>query len=119
MNTALKDLNSLQTQQRYSYTDLDDFLHARGADHVGVRVEADLVHYGAVTLQDHEGPVHHSTRASLKGAQDVRQFDGTAADETHELRVTEINVLDKDSLKTNTSRVIPLASENTDEELQQ
>lgn len=45
---------------------LDDFLHPRRADHVGVRVEANLVHNGAVALQDHEGPVHHATRASFK-----------------------------------------------------
>lgn len=45
---------------------LDDFLHPWRADHVGVRVEANLVHNGAVTLQDHEGPVHHTTRASFK-----------------------------------------------------
>lgn len=43
-----------------SFTNLDDFLYAGGADHVGVRVEADLVHDGAVTLQDHECPVHHT-----------------------------------------------------------
>lgn len=34
----------------YSLTDLDDFLHTGGADHVSVRVEADLVHYRAVAL---------------------------------------------------------------------
>ena len=38
---------------------LDDLLHARGADHVGVGVEADLVDDGAVAFEDHEGPVHH------------------------------------------------------------
>lgn len=49
-----------------SSTDLDDLLHARGADHVGLRVEANLVHDGAVALQDHEGTVDHAARASWK-----------------------------------------------------
>lgn len=55
-------------------TYLDDFLHARRADHVGVRVEANLVHYGAVTLQDHERPVYHTAGASFKGEHDVGLF---------------------------------------------
>lgn len=48
------------------FTDLDDLLHARGADHVGVGVEADLVDNRAVTLKDHKRSVHHATWASLK-----------------------------------------------------
>lgn len=53
------------------FTHLDDLLHARGADHVGVRVEANLVHDGAVALQDHESPVHHTTRASFTDKQNA------------------------------------------------
>lgn len=53
-------------QYKGSFTYLDDFLHTGGADHVCVRVEADLVDYGAVTLQDHESSVNNTTRASLK-----------------------------------------------------
>ena len=47
-------------------THLDDFLHARGADHVGVRVEAHLVHDGPMALQDHERTVYHPACAPLK-----------------------------------------------------
>ena len=45
-------------------TDLDDLLHARGAHHVRVRVEPDLVDDGAVALQNHEGTVHHAPWAT-------------------------------------------------------
>lgn len=54
------------TGRHQAASHLDDFLHPWRADHVGVRVEANLVHNGAVALQDHEGPVHHATRASFK-----------------------------------------------------
>lgn len=64
-----------------------------------MRVEANLVHYGAVTLQDHESPVYHTTRASLKEEHDVGLFIVTLADKIRELRVTEMQVCDKDSLK--------------------
>lgn len=50
----------IKVQRWRSFTNLDDFLYAGGADHVSVRVEADLVHDRAVTLQDHECPVHHT-----------------------------------------------------------
>lgn len=65
------------------FTHLDDLLHARGADHVGVRVEANLVHDGAVALQDHESPVHHTTRASFTDKQNAGLFYGDTTVQSH------------------------------------
>lgn len=64
-----------------------------------MRVEANLVHYGAVTLQDHERPVYHTTRATLKEEHDMGLSNVTLADKLHKFRVTDIQVCDKDSLK--------------------
>lgn len=47
-------------------TNLNDLLHPRGADHVRVRVKADLIHDGPMTFQNHKSPVHHSTRTSCR-----------------------------------------------------
>lgn len=63
---AVSKVRKQKSQYKGSFTYLDDFLHTGGADHVCVRVEADLVDYGAVTLQDHESSVNNTTRASLK-----------------------------------------------------
>lgn len=62
-------------------------------------VEANLVHYGAVTLQDHESPVYHATGAPLNEEEDVGLFNVTQADKIHKFGATEIQVYDKDSLK--------------------
>lgn len=70
----------LTAQPWCSLTDLDDFLYARRADHVGVWVEADLVHYGAVTLQDHESAIHHAPRPSLKAKTQCGCVNETLAD---------------------------------------
>lgn len=51
------------------FTHLDDFFHTRGADHVCVRVEADLVDDGAVALEDHERAVHHAASCQAKRSQ--------------------------------------------------
>lgn len=64
-----------------------------------MRVEADLVHYGAVPLQDHESPVHHTARASLKGKTQCGFLNVIQADKIHKLRVTEMEDTDKHSLK--------------------
>ncbi len=47
-------------------TNLNDLLHPRGADHVRVRVKADLIDDGPMTFQNHKRPVHHSTQTSCR-----------------------------------------------------